>query len=78
MRAISKEPVRLFSGKIIGYIETDKDGNQQARDFYGKILGSYDKAFNVTRDFYGRIISKGNQVTGLIWNPKYNSLVKNS
>ena len=40
MRAISKEPVRLFSGKIIGYIETDKDGNQQARDFYGKILGS--------------------------------------
>ena len=76
MRAISKEPVRLFSGKIIGYLETDKDGNQQARDFYGKILGTYDKKFNVTRDFYGKIISKGNQVAGLIWNPKYNSLVK--
>lgn len=78
MRAISKEPIRLFNGKIIGYLETDKDGNQQARDFYGKILGTYDKQFNVTRDFYGKILGKGNQVVGLIWNSKYNSLVKNS
>jgi hypothetical protein len=43
MKAISKEAVRVFSGKIIGYIETDKNGNQQARDFYGKILGTFDK-----------------------------------
>lgn len=77
MQAVSKEPVRLFSGKIIGYIETDAKGNQMARDFYGRILGTYDKQFNVTRDFYGRIISKGNQVAGMIWNPQYNSLVKN-
>lgn len=77
MKAISKEAVRLFSGKIIGYIETDKNGNQQARDFYGKILGTFDKQYNVTRDFYGRIIGRGNQVAGLVWNPKYNPLVKN-
>lgn len=76
MKAISKEPVRLFSGKIIGYIETDKDGNQQARDFYGKILGTYDKQFNVTRNFYGRILGKGNQVSGLVWNPEINSYYK--
>lgn len=76
MKPISKEPVRLFSGKIIGYIETDKYGNQQARNFYGKILGTYDKPLNVTRDFYGRILSKGNQVVGLVWNPRYNTLVK--
>ena len=78
MKAVSKEPVRLFSGKIIGYLETDKDGNQQARDFYGKILGTYDKKFNVTRDFYGKILGKGNQVTGLIWNPQINSFLKNN
>ena len=77
MRPISKDVIRLFSGKIIGYIETDKDGNQQARDFYGKILGSYDKKLNVTRNFYGRIIGKGNQVSGLIWNPEVNSFLKN-
>ena len=35
---ISKEPVREFNGKIMGFIETDKDGNQQVRDFYGRIL----------------------------------------
>lgn len=76
MRAISKEPIRQFSGKIIGYLETDKDGNQQARDFYGKILGTYDKKFNVTRDFYGKIVGKGNQVIGLIWNPQVNNFLK--
>lgn len=76
MRPVSKEAVRLFSGKIIGYIETDKNGNQQARDFYGKILGTFDKQLNVTRNFYGRILGKGNQVAGLIWNPQINQFLK--
>lgn len=67
MIAISKEPIRQFGGKIIGWIETDKDGNQQVRDFYGKILGKYDKSLNVTRDFYGRILTKGNTVAGLVY-----------
>lgn len=67
MIAISKEPIREFSGKIIGWIETDKDGNQQVRDFYGKILGKYDKSLNVTRDFYGRILTRGNTVAGLVY-----------
>ena len=67
MIAISKEPIREFSGKIIGWIETDRDGNQQVRDFYGKILGKYDKSLNVTRDFYGRILTRGNTVAGLVY-----------
>lgn len=67
MIAISKEPIREFGGKIIGWIETDKDGNQQVRDFYGKILGKYDKSLNVTRDFYGRILTRGNTVAGLVY-----------
>lgn len=67
MIAISKEPIRQFGGKIIGWIETDKDGNQQIRDFYGRILGKYDKSLNVTRDFYGRILTKGNTVAGLVY-----------
>lgn len=67
MIAISKEPIKEFGGKIIGWIETDKDGNQQVRDFYGKILGKYDKSLNVTRDFYGRILTRGNTVAGLVY-----------
>ena len=64
---ISKEPIREFGGKIMGFIETDKDGNQQVRDFYGRILGTYDKKMNVTRDFYGRILTQGNTVLGLLY-----------
>lgn len=67
MIAITKEPIKEFGGKIIGWIETDKDGNQQVRDFYGKILGKYDKSLNVTRDFYGRILTRGNTVAGLVY-----------
>ena len=67
MIAISKEPIKEFGGKIIGWIETDKDCNQQVRDFYGKILGKYDKSLNVTRDFYGRILTRGNTVAGLVY-----------
>ena len=38
MTPISKVAIREFSGRIIGWLETDKEGNQQVRDFYGKIL----------------------------------------
>ena len=63
---ISKEPVREFNGKIMGFIETDRDGNQQVRDFYGRILGTFDKKMNVTRDFYGRIVAQGDQSAMMI------------
>lgn len=67
MRPISKEPIRQFGGKIIGYLETDKEGNQQVRNFYGQILGSYDKKCNCTRDFYGRKVTEGNTVLGFLY-----------
>lgn len=67
MIAVSKVPVRQASGRIIGFIETDKDGNKQARDFYGKILGYYDARLDVTRDFYGRITTRGDSVMGFIY-----------
>ena len=63
---ISKEPIREFNGKIMGFIETDRDGNQQVRDFYGRILGTFDKKMNVTRDFYGRIVAQGDQSAMMI------------
>lgn len=53
------QTIRDFYNRILGYIETDKDGNKTVRDFYRKILGRYDKKHDVTRDFYNRIIGKG-------------------
>ena len=64
---ISKEPVREFNGKIMDFIKTYRDGKQQVRDFYGRILGTFDKKMNVTRDFYGRVLTRGNTVLGLLY-----------
>ena len=59
--------IRDFSGKIIGYIETDSQGNKTVRDFYRVIKGYYDAKQDVTRDFYKRIIARGD-VCGMLLN----------
>lgn len=56
---MEKETIRDFSGKIIGFIETDSRGNKTVRDFYMRVLGYYDKSQNVTTDFYRRVIARG-------------------
>ena len=63
---VTRTPIREFSGKIIGYIDNDTTGDKIVRDFYGKILGRYDKKNNVTRDFYGKILAYGDQSSMLI------------
>lgn len=60
------QTIRDFYNRIIGYIETDNDGNKVVRDFYRKILGRYDKKHDVTRDFYNRIIAKGDFSSSLL------------
>ena len=74
MKAISKEPVREFGGKIIGWVETDIDGNQEVRNFYGTIIARYDAKIKVTRDFYGKILTQGNTAMGQLFNPSINSM----
>jgi len=83
MKTDTRETIRQFNGKIVGYIETNsKTGEAQARDFYGRIIGFYDPTYakfrggnGCTRDFYGRIIGYGNMLHGIVWNPKYNKCV---
>lgn len=60
MYAKSKQEIRAFNGKLIGTIYTLFNGDQEARDFYGRCVGKYDHEYDVTRDFYGRVIAKGN------------------
>ena len=59
--------IRDYYGRIIGYVETEPNGDKIFRDFYRRILGKYNKALNVTRDFYGRIVARGDAGTGLIY-----------
>lgn len=62
----NKETVRDFWGRILGYIETDNNGNKTVRDFWGRILGYYNRSLNVTQDFYKRVIARGDQASSLI------------
>lgn len=64
---MSKEAIREFSGKIIGWVETDSEGNQIVRNFPGQIVARYDARNNVTRNFTGLIISKGNTAIGQLY-----------
>lgn len=60
--------IKEFSGKIIGIIETDEEGNQTARDFDSRaIVGWYVKKYDHTTDFMHRIVAKGNAVVNLIY-----------
>ena len=67
---ISKEPVKEFSGRIIGFLETDAQGNQRLKDFSGRILGTYDKNQDCTKEFSGRIITRGNTLLALLFSKK--------
>lgn len=61
-----KETIKDFYGKILGFVETQPNGNKTATDFYGRIVGFYKKDQDITTDFYGRIIARGDCVVGLI------------
>lgn len=64
---IQKESVKDWTGKIIGFIETDSvTGNKTIRDFYGRIKGKYIKRLNITQDFYGRQVAKGDNLLLLL------------
>lgn len=71
-----KEPVREFSGKIIGWVETENDGSQIVRAFSGKIIAKYDARFNVTREFSGKVLTQGNTAVGQLFNPSINTEYK--
>lgn len=60
------QTIKDFYNRIIGYIEIDDQGNKVAKNFYRRILGTYDAKHDVTRDFYNRIIAKGDIVASLI------------
>ena len=63
---MNEEIIKDFYGRIIGYIQTQPNGDKTVRDFYRRILGSYNKATNTTRDFYGRIVARGDQSSMLL------------
>ena len=60
------ERITNFYGQCIGTIETASNGDKTVKDFYGRILGHYEKSSNVTKDFYGRILYHGDMSAALL------------
>ena len=56
---MERQELRRFDQRIVGYYEISPNGDKTIRDFYGKILGYYEKQRNLTKSFYGRIICYG-------------------
>lgn len=65
-----KTAVKDYYGRIIGWVEEDLKGNKIIRNFYGQIVGKYDKTANLTRDFYNRIVARGDVAVGLLYKDK--------
>lgn len=64
---IDRQIIKDDKGRILGTIFTHHNGDKIAKDFYGKIVGTYNKSSNLTKDFYGRIVSKGDILAGLLY-----------
>ena len=63
---MSEELIKDCYGNIIARIDEQSNGDKIVKNFYGQILGKYDKTLDVTKDFYGRIVAKGECVGILI------------
>lgn len=62
------EYVKNFLGQILGYVETDLDGNKAVYNFpMRQCLGRYNKDSNMTTDFLGRILGYGDFVVSLLY-----------
>ena len=68
----SSETVRAANGLVIGQIESYDDGRKVFRDYYGKIIASYDPY--ITRSAAGYIIGYGDIGAGLLFDPRYNKI----
>ena len=72
VKMMTSETVRATSGLIIGRIEHYDDGRKVFRDYYGKIIASYDPYIRATRSVAGNIIGYGDIGAGLLFDPRYN------
>ena len=63
---MGRETISEYTGRIIGYIETQPNGDKKVTNFTGTILGYYKKAQNVTTDFIGKILYRGDMSAALL------------
>lgn len=63
---VSRVLLRDKTGKIIGDLKTEPNGNKVLRDGSGYILGYYIKSMNLTKDYRGYIVGQGDVLSMLL------------
>lgn len=63
---MAREAIKDWTGKILGFKETDSNGNEKVWGFTGGIVSKYDAEHNCTRDFYGHKLTEGNTATSML------------
>ena len=61
-----RETIREFSGSVVGYLDHESNGDITVRNFYGKVLGRYERSSDTTKDFYGKVLFRGNMAAALL------------
>lgn len=64
---MNRMTIKDYTGKIIGYIDVDDNGNKVVRKFNLMIVGRYDAKLDVTRDFHNRVIARGDVSSSLLY-----------
>lgn len=63
---MKEEIIKDYYGRIIGYVQTQPNGDKIGKDFYRRVVGYYDKRTNTTKDFYRRVVARGDALVSLI------------
>ncbi len=63
---MGRQAIRDGRYRITGYIDTARDGKQQALNAQYRIVGYVDPARNETKDGQYRIVGRGNVLAALI------------
>ena len=63
---MARETISEYTGRIIGYIETEPNGDKRVTTYNGTVLGYYKKSQNVTTNYSGTILYRGDMSGALL------------
>ena len=64
---MAREAVKDWTGKVLGWVDTDSSGNQIVYNFGLRVLAKYDARKNITTDYVGKKLSEGNTAIAYIY-----------
>lgn len=63
---MSRKILKDASFRILGYVDTDRDGSQVLQDKHHRLVGYYKRSSDVTTDEQHRIVGRGNILLSLL------------